>query len=280
MHIWITGSQGFIGSHLRKRFPKRNTLCIPHRKLKDIQWLQKLASEKPPSAIYHFAAYGNMAHQKNEYQMVESNIFYLWNLLSATKNCNYHIFVNCSTSSVYGEKNHPMHETNSLEAKDFYAITKICGEFLVKAFVEKYDKPVVNIRPFSVYGPGEASYRFIPTIIQCIREKKPMKLAPGMHDWCYIEDLLDGIMAVQERVKDVKGLAVNIGTGQQHDNYDVFKHLCMLAKVDMNSLPVEHIRSLRSKDSWVADNSLLHRLGWVQKYSLIDGLKEIWNQTS
>ncbi len=275
MKIWITGGGGFIAGHLRKRFPKPNT-CIPHRKLKDIVWLQKLAETKSPSAIYHFAAYGNMAYQKNEYQMVESNIFYLWNLLSATKNCNYRVFINCSTSSVYGDKNHPMHETNSLEAKDFYAITKICGELLVKAFVEKYDKPVVNIRPFSVYGPGEASFRFIPTIIQCIREKKPMKLAPGMHDWIYMEDLLDGIMAVQERVKDVKGLAVNLGTSTQLDNYDIFRHLCMLSNTDPNTLPVEHIRSLRSKDCWVADNSLLHCLGWTQKYSLIDGLKEVY----
>ncbi len=278
MNIWISGSSGFIGSHLRKRFPKRNTLFIPHKYLKDIGKLKELAETKPPTVIYHFAAYGNMAHQKNDYQMVESNIFYLWNLLSATKDTNYSMLINCSTSSVYGEKNHPMHETNSLEAKDFYAVTKMCGELLVRAFVEKYDKPVVNIRPFSVYGPGEADFRFIPTIIRCIKENKPMKLAPGMHDWIYIEDFLDAIMAIQERIKDVKGLAVNIGTGQQFDNYDVFKHLCMLAGKDMNDLPVEHIRLLRSRESWVADNSLLHRLGWVQKYSLIDGLKEIWNQ--
>jgi nucleoside-diphosphate-sugar epimerase len=127
-----------------------------------------------------------------------------------------------------------------------------------------------------VYGPGEADYRFIPTVIRCIKKNEPMKLAPGMHDWIYVEDLIDAIFAVQEGINDVKGLAVNIGTGTQYDNYDVVKHLAMLAKVDMNKLKIEHIKSLRSKDSWVADNSLLHRLGWVQQTSFIDGLTKLW----
>jgi nucleoside-diphosphate-sugar epimerase len=200
----------------------------------------------------------------------------LWNLLSVTKNIDYKIFINCSTSSVYGDKDHFMRENNSLDGKDFYSITKQIGELLVRAFVNKYDRPIVNIRPFSVYGPGEADYRFIPTVIRCIKKNEPMKLAPGMHDWIYVEDLIDAIFAVQEGINDVKGLAVNIGTGTQYDNYDVVKHLAMLAKVDMNKLKIEHIKSLRSKDSWVADNSLLHRLGWVQQTSFIDGLTKLW----
>jgi nucleoside-diphosphate-sugar epimerase len=105
-----------------------------------------------------------------------------------------------------------------------------------------------------------------------------MKLAPGMHDWIFAEDCVDAILAIQDNIKDVKGLAVNIGTGQQYDNYDIVKHLCMLSGRDINSLPIEHIRSLRSKDSWVADNSLLFRLGWQQKHGLIDGLKKVWEQ--
>jgi nucleoside-diphosphate-sugar epimerase len=276
MTIWITGSSGFIGSHLRKRFPKRNTVCIPHETLGDMEALTTLAKEQPPTSIYHFASYGNMAGQKDIQMMFDSNVLYLFNLLRATKDIPYKVFINCSTSSVYGDKKHPMHETNSLEGKDPYAITKQCGELLVKLFVELYDKPIVNIRPFSVYGEGEASFRFIPTVIRCIIKNKPMKLAPGMHDWIYIEDFIEGVMAVQENIKDVKGLAVNIGTGQQYDNYDVVKYLCMLSGKNINKLPITYINSLRSKESWVADNSLLHRLGWVQKYSLIDGLTKLW----
>jgi nucleoside-diphosphate-sugar epimerase len=159
MTLWVTGSSGFIGSHLCKRFPKRNMLRIPHETLKSIPKIKELAESHPPTAIYHFAAYGNMAHQQDVFQMMESNVIYLFNLLWATKDIDYKTFINCSTSSVYGDKKHAMHETNSLDGTDPYSITKQIGELLVRAFVNKYDKPIVNIRPFSVYGEGEADYR-------------------------------------------------------------------------------------------------------------------------
>ena len=276
--IYITGSGGFIGSHLLKRLPKRNVTCLPHTYCNSVDPLEMLFEQNPPDYIFHLSSYGNMASQQDEAEMIRANNMALMNLMLASRRYDYKSFINFSSSSVYGNKKHPMHETNSLESKTFYGVTKISGELLVRAFVEKYDKPIVNVRPFSIYGPGEASFRFIPTVIRCLKKKEPMKLAPGMHDWVFCEDFIDALMLVQENVNELKGKAVNIGTGVEYDNYDVFKKLCLIAGIlNPNKLPIEHISSLRSQDSWVADNSLIKSLGWLPAHSLQEGLEKVWN---
>jgi len=237
----------------------------------------KFAEEFPPTYIYHFAGYGNMAWMPDSHEMIQANIINLYNLLLATGDTDYKAFINASSSSVYGDKKHPMHETNSLEATDWYGITKIAGELLIRAYVSQYLKPVISVRPFSVYGPGENALRFIPTAIHCVKYNEPMQLAPGKHDWIYIDDFLEALLLVQEYAKDLKGKAVNIGSGQQYDNYDIVKYLAMFAKKNVNLLPITNIKSLRSRDNWVADNSLLKSFGWIQHYSLSEGLKKTYD---
>lgn len=278
MKYIITGSSGFIGQHLLKRFPKRNVVTIPHIALYDQTKIQALIPQDT-AYIYHLAGYGNMAHQREADLIVKANILTLHNLLMATKDIPYKAFVNFSTSSVYGVKNHPMHETNSLEATDYYGVTKACGELIVRAFVNAFDKPVINVRPFSVYGPGEAAYRLIPTIIRCVKNKEPMQLAPGMHDWIYIDDFIEGVLTAQEHVDSFKGKAINVGTGVQSDNYDVIKYLSMFAKKNVNKLPITYIKTLRSFNTWVADNSLLRSFGWINTHTLAEGLKEVYEQS-
>lgn len=234
--------------------------------------------QDPPMYIFHLAAYGNMATQEDEQEMVRANILRLMNLLLASKDVPYKSFINLSTSSVYGVKNHPMHETNSLEATSFYGVTKIAGELLVRAFVEKYDKPIVNVRPFSIYGENDRPQHFIPTLIRCIKDGEPMKLAAGMHDWVYVEDMIDALLLVQENAHSLQGKAINVGTGVEYDNYSVLRELSVvMGHQNINNLPIEHIKSLRSFDMWVADNTLIRSLGWIPTHNLSEGLTKIWN---
>lgn len=277
MKIWITGSSGFIGQHLLSqfdsKFQKRTVIRIPH---KDLYSQTKLKKLPKPDIIYHLAGYGNMAYQDDPQEIVKANVLALNNLLLAVKDIPFRAFINASSSSVYGEKTHPMHETNSLESNDYYGVTKIMGELLVRAYAKKYEKPVVSARLFSIYGPGEADFRFIPTAIRCIKQNGKMKLAPGMHDWVYIDDAIQALFLLVEHATNLKGKAINIGTGTQHDNYDVMKKLCDISSIDINTLQIEHRDFLRSRSFWVADNTLLKSLLWMPKYSLQEGLTEVW----
>jgi nucleoside-diphosphate-sugar epimerase len=106
--------------------------------------------------------------------MVEANIINTYNILEAASFYDYKTFYNFSTSSVL------------LDDQTKYSITKLCGEQLAAMY-----KNVVNVRPYSVYGPGEASHRFIPTVISCLNSGKEMILdETAVHAWIYIDDLI------------------------------------------------------------------------------------------
>lgn len=270
----VTGSHGFVGSRLTKEFHKL-VITVPHELLYDVHALASFIP-KDIKYIYHCAAYGNMAHQQDIDGMVRANILALNNLMMATESIPYKAFINFSSSSVYGPKQHPMHETNSLDATDYYGVTKIAGELLVRAFVTRTGKPIVNVRPFSIYGPKESSYRFIPTAIRAIKKKEPFTLAHGMHDWIYIDDFIEAVKLVVEHAHEYKGLAVNIGTGIETDNYEVMRLLCMIANRDIDDIPFTPISEMRSRNHWQADNTLLRSIGWTFRTSLREGLKKCY----
>jgi UDP-glucose 4-epimerase len=68
--------------------------------------------------------------------------------------------VDFSTSEVFGEsafraeEDHTTHIGPVGEARWTYAVSKLAGEHLAKAYHQEYDMPIVTLRPFNIYGPG------------------------------------------------------------------------------------------------------------------------------
>ncbi len=179
MTYYISGSSGFIGRAISKYLnskPWADTLFAIQR-----QWsmddLRDHFRQIPPDYIIHTATYGNHHEQRDFAQMVEANIISTYNILEAAKGFDYKKIYNFTTSSVL------------LKNQTHYSITKYCAEQLTGMY-----RDVVNVRPYSVYGPGEASHRFIPTVINCLITGNEMTLDEGAtHAWIYIDDLVKAL---------------------------------------------------------------------------------------
>lgn len=275
----ISGSRGFLGSHLITELKKNGHKILPIEQelLFDAQALQNFLTDNPPDYIFHFAAYGNHAHQVDESQTIISNVYATFNLLEASANFPYKAFINCSTSSVYGRKTAPMRETDILEPDTFYAATKAAGEHITRAFVNKYDKPILNIRPFSIFGEGEADFRFIPTAIKHMLEQTTMPfVASPTHDWTYVADFINAIIFLLPHVNGLKGQAINIGYGGLITNKDVVETLTYIA--DRGLKTAETYKEQPHHSSvWVADITKLKDLGWKPKYTFEEGLKATYD---
>jgi nucleoside-diphosphate-sugar epimerase len=273
--LLVTGSSGFIGGHCVKYAQENNydLELLPREHLYFPKDLKKSIDDFKPDYIINLAAYGNHYDQQDETQIVNANIVGLFNLLEATKDVPYKGFINISSSSVYGTKDCPMSEDMTLDTDTFYGASKVAGEYLVRAFVKKYQKPIVNVRPFSVYGENEADHRFIPTVIRAIKNKETIKLDPyPMHDWIYVKDFVDAVFSIMHKAEDIKGKAVNVGMGTQYSNKEILEKIEWVLN---DKTEVEIVDSQRSYDanSWVSDITYLESLGIKPKTNIMRGLK-------
>ncbi|MCL5070652.1 MAG: NAD(P)-dependent oxidoreductase [Actinobacteria bacterium] len=276
----LTGSSGFIGSSFKKRLTEKGFIikAIPHHVLYQTNKLKKIVSKFSPNYIFHLAAYGNKYYQDDDSEIIKANIIGTVNLLYATKDINYDAFINTGSSSEYGIKNKKMSESDSLETDTFYGVTKAAATLICRAFSRKYSKFVVTVRPFSVYGPGDDKNKFIQIAIKSFQKNAELKLSKGVHDWIYIEDYIDGILKVAENAEFLQGKAVNIGTGIQLTNHDVIRTMEKIFGKRIKIVEIDKLRGYDTDVSWVADNTLLKSLGWLSKYSLMEGLIKTINE--
>lgn len=268
----LTGSNtGFIGRHLAKKL-KKNRSKLNLLRQDEWQQLDKILKLFSPDRIFHLASFGNHSFQKNLEQTLDVNIFKTFQLLNASKGLKISSFVLLGSSSEYGKKNEPMKETDLLEPDTFYGASKAAATLLAKVWAKNFKLPVVIIRPFSIYGPGEADHRFIPTVIRSCLLKEPMDLDPSaVHDWLYVSDLIDGILLLSDKASFLKAQIINLGSGIQTTNKEIVETIEMICGKKAN---IRNIGKTRSYDkvTWVADISLAKSLGWKPKTNLFKGL--------
>jgi nucleoside-diphosphate-sugar epimerase len=201
MNYYISGSSGFLGTAIIKYLimsRNENVCSIP--KGLSIEVLAWQFSITKPDYIIHLAAYGNQYYQKDFLEVVNANIIGTYNLLEAAKSFDYKLFYNLSTSSV-----------TFFDKPTYYSITKLCGEQLAGMY-----KNVINVRPYSIYGPGEQKHRLIPTVIDCLNKDSEMILdEKACHDWVYIDSFIEALFS---------GVKL-IGTGIKTSNLEIVRIL-------------------------------------------------------
>lgn len=277
----VTGSHGLIGTVLCKKLEQlgHSVHKLSHKDNWHLPDLTKNVTEINPDYIIHLAAYGNHSHQKDFDQMLRANIALLSNLIASADSIPYKAFINVGSSSEYGRKGSCMREDMVLNPDTFYAATKAAGTHLARAFAKQYNKPIITVRPFSAYGPGEAEHRFIPTVIRKIRNGETIELCEGEHDWIHVSDVVEAMIKLLPHADKHKGEVFNIGTGETYTNGFVVKTIEKLMDKKAN---IKEIDAIRPFDSgvWCADITKLKSVigyEWKPRH-IITGLKELVNE--
>ena len=151
---------------------------------------------------------------------MQVNIIGTYNVLEAARQTpGIKRLIDFSTSEVFGSYAYKVREGDltSLgavgEARWTYAVSKLATEHMAHNYHRQFDLPALSIRPFNIYGPGQvgegAVHRFI---VQALRGEDVTIHNDGsqIRAWCYVDDMVDGIMACLERPEAV-GHAFNIG---------------------------------------------------------------------
>ena len=293
--VLITGSTGFIGANLVRRFLKigaevhiltrttsnkwriKGVLKDVHEYCVDLLDYEKLASiisDIKPEIIVHTAIYGGYPFQKDIKKIIEFNFIGTVNLVNACKKVDFELFVNTGSSSEYGIKSKPMAEEDILKPVDDYGVSKVAATLYCQAVARREKLPVVTLRLFSPYGYYEEPPRLIPSVvISCLKGRNPEVSSPNsVRDFIFIEDVIDAYMKVIE-TSDIGGEIFNIGYGRQQSVGEVVNKIVELTannvRPEWGSLP----KRANEPDVWQADiTKAKDVLKWEPKYSLERGL--------
>jgi UDP-glucose 4-epimerase len=131
-------------------------------------------------------------------------------------------FIDFSTSEVFGSMAFRSSEADTTvvgsagEARWTYAVSKLAGEHLAHAYYNQYKLPVVTVRPFNVYGPGQTGEGAIQIFIKRALKNEDIKIdgdGNQIRAWCYVDDFVDCLVRCIEDPKAV-GESFNLGNAR------------------------------------------------------------------
>jgi nucleoside-diphosphate-sugar epimerase len=145
-----------------------------------------------------------------------------------------------------------------------------------------YKVPIVILRPFMTYGPGQSEKKVISYMIKNLIKGDSPKLGSGnrLVDWIYVDDVIEGFLAAAT-AEEAGGCTLDLGTGHMVSIRDIGSRLVGLTNSAVR--PVfgaaqdRLFERIRCADTSIAKL----KLGWQAKVSLDEGLRltvDWWRQ--
>ncbi|MFO0982807.1 MAG: NAD(P)-dependent oxidoreductase [Planctomycetota bacterium] len=284
--VLLTGASGFIGSRLAARLVDAGALVhavsrVPRGTLSaGVHWWPLDLGDEPgtrsvveavaPEVIVHVAGWPVGARSVAEVAPTfRSNLASTVNLLLAATQCGKPRVV--LTGSLEEPVSNALHEC----ASSPYALSKWAARAYGRMFHELFELPVVTLRVFMVYGPGQRDVKkLIPYSILAFLRGEPPRLSSGQRevDWVFVDDVVEAYLAAAF-TPGIAGAAADIGSGRLVSIRDLVRQIAMVLDTSIEpqfgalaDRPREQVR--------VADLSTAARvLGWQPRVPLEQGLR-------
>jgi len=249
MKVLITGTNGFIGSNLKKHFD--SLIEINEDILNHGAWYislkQKLATEKP-EAVFHVGACSNTLEQDVNYMMTR-NFEFTKILTDWCKENNIPLIYSSSAAS-YG--------INSRYPSNLYGWSKYTAEQYV------ISNRGIALRYFNVYGPGEEHKGIMSSMVYRMFKAGSFKLFPGVpkRDFIYVDDVVLANLHALAHYQDLLGKKYDVGLGEAN----TFEYIADILGVsytyhDESAIPEGYqFYTCSSSSDWMP--------GWAPQYSI------------
>lgn len=304
--VLVTGSDGFIGSHLTEELVKQGyevKAFVYYNSFNTWGWLDTLPSDvmkyvevfpgdirdahgvkeamKSCMAVFHLAALIAIPfsyHSPDTY--VDTNIKGTLNVLQAARELEVERVLVTSTSEVYGTARYvPIDENHPYQGQSPYSATKIGADRLAESFYRSFQLPVTIVRPFNTYGPRQSARAVIPTIIMQLlsgKEKIQLGSLTPTRDFNYVKDTVQGFTAIYRSERTI-GQEINIATQKEISIGQLAQEL--IHQINPNAEVICDKQRLRPEKSEVnrllgCNEKIKELTDWEPRYSFQEGLNE------
>ena len=244
--VLITGGAGFIGATVAGRLIEQNqvllydnfsrdslagrpwrahpNLSVVRGDVLDGEQLDREMRSFGPTHVIHCAAIaGIKTVVKSPISTLEVNIIGSANALRAASSVGgLERFVLFSTSEVFGQQAFQSSEDAVAVigrvgvARWTYAVSKLTGEHLALAHHKERGLPVVVVRPFNVYGPGQVGEGALSIFVQRALKGEEIEIhgtGTQIRAWCYVDDMVRAVLLCLDH-PDAPGETFNIGSAR------------------------------------------------------------------
>lgn len=308
MSTLITGGAGFIGSRLAmalctigervvildnfdpyydpklKRaniaaFADDPRVTVIEGDIRDAALVNTIMADYEVRRVAHLAALaGVRASMEDAPRYVDVNVNGSLNMLEAARRHAVEIFIQASTSSVYGETAQVPFVEDAAADRPLapYPATKRSAEILAHSYHHLFNLNVTCLRFFNVYGPHGRPDMMPIKVMRSVLDQQPITLFNGgslRRDWTYIDDIINGVVAALDRPMGYE--VINLGCGAplpMTDFVNIIEELSgkTAIRVDVPAPPSE-------PSITYCDNSRARRLlGFSPKTNVQDGLAHTW----
>jgi len=296
--VLVTGGAGFLGSHLCERLiaggasvicadnfftgTRRNVEpLLGDRRFELLDHDVTLPLDVEVGRIFNLACPASPIHyQRDPVATTKTSVHGAINMLDLAKRRGAKI-LQASTSEVYGDPTvHPQTEdywgnVNPIGPRACYDEGKRCAETLFFDYRRRHGVHIKVARIFNTYGPrmhpsdGRVVSNFI---VQALLNRDITVYGDGLQtrSFCYVDDLIDGLLRLMETADDVTG-PVNLGNPEEFAILDLAKAVIELtgsrSRIVHRPLPQDDPRQRRPDIAQAQ-----RRLGWTPQTALQAGL--------
>jgi UDP-glucuronate decarboxylase len=294
----VTGGAGFLGSHLCDRLLAEgyDVLCIDNYYSSTKDNIAHLIGNPrfevirhdvtfplyvEVDEIYHLACPASPIHyQRDPVQTTKTAVHGSINMLGLAKRTGAKILLT-STSEVYGDPLvHPQTEdywgnVNPIGPRACYDEGKRAAETLFFDYHRQHDLRIKVVRLFNTYGPRMHPHdgRVVSNFIMSALEGRPITVyghGEQTRSFCYVDDLIDGLIAMMRSGDDVTG-PVNLGNPGEFTIAELAELVIRHTGIDpgIEHLPLPPDDPTRRQPDITRAKTLL---GWQPTVALEEGL--------
>ncbi|MDY7080213.1 MAG: NAD(P)-dependent oxidoreductase [Chloroflexota bacterium] len=290
--VLVTGATGFIGRRLVQRlaqtgaqiyagvrsadrmgFATHHSPSVIHQlifDLRDAGAVQAAIAETKPQVVVHLAAVRVTDSGVDPTLALAANTGGTLHLLEALRGQDVRRVVLVGTCYEYGARE----AAEGLDPSNVYAASKVAAWAFGRAYWRVHGLPVVTVRPFQVYGPGQPDRALISTAIRAALAGEDFPMTPGAQerDFIYVDDVVEGMLTAAI-TPGIDGESLDLGTGQIHTIYQVVERIWAMTgargHILAGALPYRPGEVMRM----IADAGRTARLtGWRATIPLKEGL--------